>query len=513
MKDTKKSGVLRRLMVTASAIMMLGVSAVFSPANAGKEDNTLTVAWDRSIPSLDYYYISTPEMFSLGREIWDSLIERDPVTHEYKPSLATSWAWIDDLTLELKLREDVKFHNDEPFDADDVVYTLNLVSDPKSKVTSAVYVRWIKNAEKIDKYTVRIHLKEPFPAALEFLAGPVLIYPNEYYERVGSEGMSLHPVGTGPYQVANVDLGKEIVLESGNGLGPRGKANISRVVIRFIPEKATQMALLLAGKVDWIPNVPVDEVSKFDGVPGLATVGGEIMRFVYFFFDVTGRAGKSPLQQVEVRRAIAHAINREEIANVLYGGGAKPAKAPCFWEQFGCYQDAPQYEYDPEKAKSLLAAAGYPNGFDTKLDTYMPTQLSDVIAGYLGAVGVRTKVETLQFQPWYKKLTDGASPISMQGWASFRINDSSAALATIINWSGISDYYGDAELKEQLNIGDTSTDPEVRKAAYEKAILRMMDQMYILPLNSMSVYYAYREGLEFSTYKDEVLRYYLYKWN
>ena len=103
--------------------------------------------------------------------VWDQLIDRDPETFQYKPALATSWRWVDDLTLEFDLRQGVKFQDGQPFDAEDVVYTLNFVSNPANKVLNTTNVGWIKNAEKIDQYKVRIYLKAPFPAALEYLAG------------------------------------------------------------------------------------------------------------------------------------------------------------------------------------------------------------------------------------------------------------------------------------------------------------------------------------------------------
>lgn len=145
---------------------------------------------------------------------WDTLIYRDPETFEYKPLLATSWKWVDDVTLDFELRRGVKFHNGEKFDADDVVYTLNWISNPANGVKNQQNVSWIEAASKRGEYEVRVHLKKPFPAALEFLSGPVAIYPNEYCTKVGPDGMDKQPVGTGPYRVAKVLAGKEIRFEA-----------------------------------------------------------------------------------------------------------------------------------------------------------------------------------------------------------------------------------------------------------------------------------------------------------
>ncbi len=158
--------------------------------------------------NLDAYFNNVRIGVIIAHHIWDTLIYRDPKTNEYKPSLATAWSWVDDTTLEFDLRRGVKFHNGEAFDADDVVYTLNFVSDPANKSTTQQNVNWIEKAEKIDQYKVRIHLKKPFPAALEYLAGPVVMYPNEYYAKVGPKGMNEKPVGRGPYKVTEHQPGR-----------------------------------------------------------------------------------------------------------------------------------------------------------------------------------------------------------------------------------------------------------------------------------------------------------------
>src|SRR6185437_11281044 len=125
----------------AAAIALLSAQ----DARAGKADDTLNIAWDQPVDNVDAYFNTNREGILIARLVWDNLIERDPDSFEYKPSLATSWRWVDDLTLEFELRKGVKFHNGEAFDADDVVYTLNFVSDPANKVLNTTNVNWIKS--------------------------------------------------------------------------------------------------------------------------------------------------------------------------------------------------------------------------------------------------------------------------------------------------------------------------------------------------------------------------------
>ena len=244
-----KSGVVITALITSTTAL------------AGKSDDTVYVAFTKEVENIDSYFNSSREGVLLQRTIWDGLIYRDPETGKYSGNLATEWKWVDDVTLELKLREDVKFHNGEEFDADDVVYTVNFVSDIANGVKTQRNVDWMKSATKIDKYTVHINLKAPFPAAIEFLAGPVSMYPNEYYAKVGSTGMGLKPVGTGPFKVVSVEPGKHYVLQkySDYHASPKGQPSVGRLDIRTIPDLNTQIAELFNGTLDFIWQVPTDQ--------------------------------------------------------------------------------------------------------------------------------------------------------------------------------------------------------------------------------------------------------------
>ena len=486
-----------------------------APAQAGKKDDTLTIAWDQPIDNADAYFNTNREGILFARLVWDQLIERDPVTFEYKPELATSWRWVDDLTLEFELRQGVKFQDGQPFDADDVVYTLNFVSDPANKVLNTTNVAWIKNAEKIDPYKVRVHLKAPFPAALEYVSGPMPIYPHVYYAKVGPDGMGKKPIGSGPYKVESLEPSKSAVFVKNADYwdgSPKGKPKIGKIVMRTIPEKTTQMAELLSGGLDWMWYVPTDQIANIKKVKGLSTIDGETMRSGYIYFDAAGRSGKSPLQDVRVRRAIAYAINREEYTKTFFAPSAHVLKAPCFTTQFGCYQGFPQYDFNVAKAKELMKEAGYADGFDTQLYAFRePRTWETSLAGYMREIGVRANIQHLQYPAFRNKNHEGVTPISFGDWGSYSINDASAILGNFFTGSA-DDFTGDKELQSWVHEADTSPDPKKREELYKKAIERIMDQMYMLPLNSYAIYYAYTDELDFTPYKDEIPRYYLYGW-
>lgn len=258
--------------------------ALAAPALANKADDTLRTAFQKELESADMYFNSAREGVLFARAVWDGLLYRDPATGEYKGNLATEWKWVDDVTMEFKLRQGVTFHNGEPFTADDVVYTVNFVTNPANAVKVPTNVNWMDHAEKIDDYTVRIHLKAPFPPAEEYLAGPVVMYPDEYYAKVGPTGMAAAPIGTGPYKAVSVEAGKEYVLERNDAYfdGPRQKAQIAKVVIKTIPDMNTQVAELFNGGLDFLWGVPADQSEKLATMTDRFTVtNAQAMRVGY----------------------------------------------------------------------------------------------------------------------------------------------------------------------------------------------------------------------------------------
>jgi peptide/nickel transport system substrate-binding protein len=143
------------------------------------------MAYDQTPENIDPYFNNVRIGVIIAANVWDTLVYRDPNTNEYKGQLAKSWKQIDDRTLEFELREGIKFHNGEEFDADSVVYTLNYVSDPANKATTQQNVRWIERVEKLDKFKVRIISKEPFPAAIDYLATTLAIHPTKKSAQLG----------------------------------------------------------------------------------------------------------------------------------------------------------------------------------------------------------------------------------------------------------------------------------------------------------------------------------------
>lgn len=485
------------------------------PAEAGKSDDTLNIALNKAIENYDQYFNTAREGIVFARQVWDNLLDRDPGTGEYKPLLAKSYRWVDPLTLDFELREGIVFHNGAKFDADDVVFTLNWVSDPANKVLTQENVSWIKSVEKTGPYAVRIHLKAPFPAALEYLAGPLTIYPHEYYAKVGPQGMNRQPIGTGPYKVIAAEPGKSFTLVKNTAYfkdSPKGQPQIGKIVERTIPEVPTQVAELLTGQMDWLWQVPADQAEKLRQMPNLTLKSAETMRIGYIGFDAAGRAGDTPMKNRKVREAIAHAVDRAAMVKNLVRGDSHVVNAACFRTQFGCTEDGVRhYDYDPALAKKLLAEAGYPDGFDIDIYAYRERPWVEAIIGYLRAVGIRAKLNFLEYAALRDKNWAGTTPLVYMTWGSNSVNDVSAILGNFFKGSP-DDFARDAELKKWIETGDTSVDPEIRKANYQKALQRIAEEVYWVPMFSYVANYAFTADLEFTPDADEVPRFYSARW-
>jgi len=501
---------LNRFVAAAAAL-----AAATSPVLAGKKDDTVRFAYDQVIENMDPFFNNVRLGVITAANVWDTLIYRDPTTSEYKGHLATAWKWVDDKTLEFDLRQGVTFHNGEEFDADDVVFTLNFAADPANKTTQQNNVKWISKVEKLDKYKVRITAKEVFPAAIEYLAGPLIIHPNEYYQKVGPKGMNEKPVGTGPYVVTEHVIGKTIKLEKNpKPWAGSNKAvpKISKVEIRMIPDRQTQVAEALSGGMDLIMSVAYDQAQQLKAAPQVAVQAGGTMRIVFLLFNAGADTPVKELQNLKVRQAIAHAIDKKTMARTLVGEGAPVIDAICYPSQFGCDDSQTvKYEYNPTKAKQLLAEAGFASGLTIPMIGYRERPQTEAMVNYLRAVGINADLKFMQYAAMREQHRTGKAGITHQTWGSFNINDTSAS--TSAYFKGIDDdKTKDPDVIAALTKGDTSIDPKVRIEAYRAAHKLISERALAVPLYALVTWYVQSKDLVFKPYPDELPHFYEMSW-
>lgn len=502
----------RRRDLLAGALALTGLPGA---ARAGKADDTLRITWRDAIPDLDPYRNQLRTGFVVAQHVWDCLVDRDPETFQLRPLLATSWQQENDTTWRFTLRPGVTFHDGSPCGADDVVYTVATIRSGIGIAVPGLFA-WLSGAEAVDAATVRLKLREPFPALLEYLAMVLPVLPRAYRERVGAEGFARAPVGTGPYRVLPGAAEDRILLARYDGYfkdGPKGRPAITRLAIREVADPQAELSDLLEGRADWIWEMGPAAFATVSRVPGLEALRGGSMRIGYLAFDAAGRGGAgSPLLDLRVRQAICHAIDRAAIAQRLGGIAPRVLEAPCFPTQFGCdAAAATRYPYDPAKAKALLAAAGYTNGFVVDLVSYVLPVEGAAVRSYLEAVGISTVLRQMPTSAALARAEAGQAPLFLGSWGSYSINDVAAILPQFFG-GGPMDMAGDAKLTALIARAGRSVDPDQRRALYAEAIRRITGQAYWLPMHTYATTYGMTRTLDFRPSPDELPRFYQARW-
>ena len=294
--------------------LAMALALLAGPSHAQKSADTLRIAWRDAVTNLDPYYNQQRTGLILAHHLFDGLVHRDPETFTLRPLLATAWRYIDDTTLEFELRRGVTFHDGSPFTADDVVYTVaTILADPDISVPSNF--TWLEAAEKVDSHRVRLKLKRVFPAAIEYVAMVLPIWPQAAREAMGAKSFAEAPVGAGPYRLTGREGYRRLLLERFEGYyadSPKGRPAIAKLQIDQVPNAASELEGLLAGRTDWIWNFLAESSDAIARTPGLAALRAESMRIGYLSLDAAGRTGAAnPLTQQKVRQAIFHAIDRQ----------------------------------------------------------------------------------------------------------------------------------------------------------------------------------------------------------
>ena len=333
----------------------------------------------------------------------DALVKPMPGNH-LTPSLAESWTVSpDQKTYEFKLREGLKFHNGDPFTAEDVKFSFLRTKGAGAKILQEK----VRDIVAVDPYRVRFLLHEPYPDFMTYYGtlatGAGWIVPKKYFESVGSDGFKKAPVGLGPYKFVSNTPGVELVLEAYEGYW-RKVPSVKRLVFKSVPEATTRMAMLKRGEVDlaYLLDAPQAQDIKRDPNFKLAFSGG-IGTFYLDYLDQWDP--KSPWHDRRVRLAANYAIDRRSL-NEAENLGASRLNGSIIPKTFEFALPIEPYPYDPAKAKQLLAEAGYPNGFDAG-DLYpWPPYFSvgETIGGYFAAVGIRTRIRTMERAAFYSAL-------------------------------------------------------------------------------------------------------------
>ncbi len=327
--------------------------------------------------------------------IHDALVKPMPAG-DNTASLAESWTVSKDgLVYEFVLRKAVKFHNGDVVTADDVKFSFERYRGAAAKLLKDR----VRQVEIADPLRVRFHLKEPWPDFMTFYGtsatGAAWIVPKKYVEKVGDDGFAKAPIGAGPYRVVSFTPGIELVMEAFEGYW-RKVPSVKRLVFRSMPDETTRAAALRAGDVDIVYLLSGPTAVDVKRTPGLRLAAAKPPGVV--FLDLPEQWDpKSPWHDRRVRLAASHALDRNALNQAETLGLSRPTGAliPRVLEFARVYEPP---AYDPVQAKKLLAEAGYPGGFDAGELTPFPPffSLGEALVGYLQAVGIRTRMRTME---------------------------------------------------------------------------------------------------------------------
>ncbi len=399
--------------LTVAFVFVLALISVGEAGAQGSPEGQLTIAFDASIaPTFldpaETSGIATP--FAFLYAMHDALIKPLP-GNNMAPCLAESWQESPDgLVVEFKLREGLKFHNGDPFTAEDVKFSFH-----RYRGTSARQLHdRVKAVEVVDPHRVRFVLHAPWPDFLAFYATPATgaawIVPRKYIEKVGEDGFKRQPVGLGPYRFVRMSPGVELVLEA-NEQYWRKKPSVKRIVFKGVPDRTTRLAMLKAGDADIGYLMVGVEGATIKADPKLRLV--RVIPSAVWWLEFPEQWNpKSPWRDRRVRLAAnlavdKHAINdAERLGFSRLTGSIIPSvmEFALKIEPFG---------YDPTHAKRLLADAGYPNGFDAGDLTPLPpfTTMGEAVANDLAAVGIRSRVRIMEratyMEAWRAKKLQG----------------------------------------------------------------------------------------------------------
>jgi peptide/nickel transport system substrate-binding protein len=441
----------------ALLVALLGVSSAISD-----EARTLRIGVAAPVNSILYYHESSPTTTLLTHAVFDTLIAYDERRGSFAPLLARAWTRIDDRTIDFEIRDDVTWHDRVALDAEDVLYTLNWLSDPATQLHMQHKWAWIDHAEKLGHHKVRLVAKRPAHEAMARLATAIAILPEHKHGLMLGERawFGKDPVGTGPYRGRAIDR-TGIVLERtptyAHGGTVKVPSNVERVLLRgsVLPEQT--LSAFRAGELDVVLDVSPDDARAGDA---LATVAG------YGILTLSLDARSGPLADARIRRALLDAIDQAELAQLA--PGARVPRGLCWTEQSGCSLAAPASSpAAPQQGLTLeLVAQGA-----------FARAAAERIARLWRAIGVETRIKPVGPEGLYMRQRDGELQAAVFPWHAGEMPDVAETLATFAG-AGFWDRHGDPVLHALTRAAEQASLDAARNDGARRVFDRIGEQAY-----------------------------------
>lgn len=525
---------LRKLAFAIATSLALG-AAVGTLAAGTAQAKTFRIADQGDALSMDPHSLNESLQLSFTGNIYEPLVAHDKKLG-LVPGLATKWTQVNPTTWRFELRRGVTFHDGTPFTADDVLFTFARAAGDGSDMKS--YTSDIAQVRKVDADTVEIVTKNPFPILPDVIS-LVYIMSKKWCEenradkpvdkRKGIENAaSFRANGTGPFRLKSRDPGVRTVLVRNLNYWDKVETNIDEVVFTPIGADATRVAALVSGEIDFMQPVPVQDVARLKQNPNLNIMQGPELRTIFLGMDqarnellFSNVKGKNPFKDVRVRRAFFQAIDIEAIKTRIMRGAATPTAlmiAPGI-KGFPAELNK-RLPHDPEASKKLLAEAGYPNGFELKMncpnDRYVNDgEICQAVAGMLARVGVKVNLEAETKGTYFPKILSRNTSFYLLGWtpATYDAHNVLNAIIGTPDPSGRGQFnlggYSNARVDELTKLVQSETDQTKRNAMIAEAFKIHQDEVGHLPLHQQALAWGMRKNVSVVQLPDN---FNLFKW-
>ena len=472
----------RRRLATLSllfAVIALGAP----PPVAAQPSGQVVMAWHVTIaPSWFDPSTAPPQItpFGLLYAIHDALVRPYP-GYKMGPSLAESWKESPDgKTYEFKLRPGLKFHNGDPVTTEDVKFSFERYKGAGAKILQ----ERVREVEVVNPLVVRFHLKEPWPDFMTFYGTTAtaagIVVPKKYFTQVGDDGFKKQPIGAGPYKFVSHKPGVEVVLEANTGYWRR-VPTVKTLVMKSVPDANTRAVMLKSGEADISVALDGPDAEDIKRTPRMQVVASKHASIFWVEFADQWDA-KSPWHDKRLRLAANYALDRKAINEAGCIGLCPPAGVivPRVMD-FALQVEPPPY--DPQKAKQLLAEAGYPNGLDAGEFGAIPgfPTVAEATMNYLNAAGIRVKMRQMEraafYAAWKEKQLRGLflTAVGNSGNAASRVE-------SFIQSKGAYAYGGYPDIDDLFQQQARERDPKRREVLLYKIQQLTIDRVMFAPV-------------------------------
>lgn len=471
-------------------------------ASAQVPSNTVTIAVGVDATALDPWLSTNITDKHVVSHLFDTLLKRD-ADMQVVPNLATSYTTLSDTTWEFTLRDDVFFTDGTQLTTADVVYTFKHLRNEELRAPSIAQFESITEIRVVDDYTFEVATTEPFPA-LPAVFSEFWIVPEGHTEQVGTLQLGRSPVGSGPYVLVEWVRDSHILMQA-NAEWWDSTPAVEFIEFRIVPEQNARIAQIQTGEADIVAQIPVESLAMIER-SGRASVKEATGPRSYFVGFDTTRDG--PLQDPVVRQALNYAVNVQEIIDIVFDGRGVELATIVTPEQFGFNEGLAPYGYDPERARELLAEAGYADGLTLSMEAPIArypkdSEIAQVIAGQLGEIGVTVNLEIIEWGTYVGQFGRGETPdLYFLGW-SIPTFDPDALLTPLLLSGYPYSRFSDDALAEKIHAARSMVDAEARAELYHEIQADMFELAPMVFLFQLNEIYGVSKRIDWEPRADE----------